>query len=1245
MDRKLRDEEYDSKFHKYATSKAVYYKALTIQDQQRKIELLTRMSEGELKFVSVDPGEILPHIESVPLKRNINDQDITVRLLSKTEKNVEFLYKRLMNQFLNDTSVVENTGEYLKSALDDEKNKYECMRYIDIHVKDDDLKKHLKLAIKNKTLNTDPQKVLEEYVNTLRNIESKTKRGIIKHSMLFFEGKENKLDYYINNIDKKHPSTFAMVKQHVATCEKNLARIKKLEDIVESNVGDEQAKADLIEFFSNPYVKRDPMTYYEYGHGSYTIQSLDDFPVFHIVAAIETTDPATMTVSTDPIMNMSTTSHGLKPYSIIELVDKIYGMSIKEYNNYYANFTAVNVNKLYKLLYRKNLLKYIEFNPSNTGIESIINLPYLAKLISPDGGRLDAADFRKLVVAYNDEIDERKMLRTMILEEEKREKEKKEREVKLQVHDEDQEDEDEDEELTFVQRRNREKERAQELKRIQNQEEQRLEGKVSKIINERKRILNNFIHVGRGGIDYIFNRYVEDTTYERNEHLIEFIKRTGVNPLYFEEVTKFITEHISRNKSVDDDKINNMYLKNYPGRFECIDSKTIEEIFQLRGIRIDRTSNRSNQMQSLYDMDPTFQGYIMDNFEEKIVNLSPDDFKHSELKGTELDKKIFRQYYCSLRNFALPVELGNDIDIDSFIYIMCYLRDYGLPADPKLDEPVNKYRLYGRDLISSKLDAVTLEGKAIILKVIGEMFGIERGFLTTKMFLKCLKRGVIGYHGVPDHVNERRDVWNTLSSFQKELMQSVYSDAKLTCNSYAFRANILNYSEGIVKVCSDTNFKEIMKEEGMVVPLISDAKTYLMETLPLYNDVKAEGDAHAAVIEFSNSTDLVEDIISNLHTFSDKFIIEHIIKVDPGHLSRELLVSKAERYLRKELNLVRVLPEEVDESRKEDMFVGGSMPPTQNPFNICFKFTNNEFEDFVFTATEFAAFNKDTSEAQKGFCVSLNKTVKISRVDVPDYVQLDEEYFDDIESLLLVSKKYLENEARKYSNILEMVNRNRALPEEYEDCDLDECVVYGNYKSLIYLINRIAFTKQSLSNASGEDKKIHSTFVSFPIEARKLIIKALVVMFDTGMISRGWDGDRKKYPYPKSATGREDYTSPDKVDEAGRHLGIFNAHRDDLSKLKRETGSTEPVSFLNGLMLKTFQISVDSKEGQNFLIIPGRNIQSLINLVGEGLRGDPASCIRINSTKFCFTAYYYLRLFRSEGELGRFDYWKLEHIS
>jgi len=179
------------------------------------------------------------------------------------------------------------------------------------------------------------------------------------------------------------------------------------------------------------------------------------------------------------------------------------------------------------------------------------------------------------------------------------------------------------------------------------------------------------------------------------------------------------------------------------------------------------------------------------------------------------------------------------------------------------------------------------------------------------------------------------------------------------------------------------------------------------------------------------------------------------------------------------------------------------------------------------------------------------------------------------------------------------------------------------------VLDKIVVGLQQEMQKTNYDKQILTVFNKFNKSQQEFIREYFLELFNTGMYMRRWGGPGTPYPLEKKTT--ETKVEPDKktLEGLGRMGDILLKFNGSMNNFL--TGQPKSDSWSGGLNIVEFT-------GKNF----NQQNRSIGEILYQVVRGS--LCIRMASSIFIGTAYYYLRLFFRE-QISNFDPTKVDHIS
>ena len=173
-------------------------------------------------------------------------------------------------------------------------------------------------------------------------------------------------------------------------------------------------------------------------------------------------------------------------------------------------------------------------------------------------------------------------------------------------------------------------------------------------------------------------------------------------------------------------------------------------------------------------------------------------------------------------------------------------------------------------------------------------------------------------------------------------------------------------------------------------------------------------------------------------------------------------------------------------------------------------------------------------------------------------------------------------------------------------------------------LNQIDIGLRAFTALSESDRGRIGQFDAFSQSTKQLMHNWLMQLFYTGMYMRQWEGPPNLYPMLAEQTNRCDNYDPQLHYKVGQELHLLYETENKLG---------EPnTQFLR--TLQTVEYNEDRPQ------IKSENINYYIRAVADG-----KYCIRMGSTKFIGTAYYYLSIFFPRTTIPDFDIRHLVQIS
>jgi hypothetical protein len=193
--------------------------------------------------------------------------------------------------------------------------------------------------------------------------------------------------------------------------------------------------------------------------------------------------------------------------------------------------------------------------------------------------------------------------------------------------------------------------------------------------------------------------------------------------------------------------------------------------------------------------------------------------------------------------------------------------------------------------------------------------------------------------------------------------------------------------------------------------------------------------------------------------------------------------------------------------------------------------------------------------------------------------------------------------------------------------ELKKLLVYIDDPRVPELITKIDVGLRELANLTQADLQKIRQFESLPTEVQELARNWLMQVFYTGMYMRQWLGPPNPYPILPEDTTRCTNDDPRLHDKVA-----FETRQ--IAALERQLGPVN-TEFLRRLL--TVEYIQHNREGR-----PDIESVPIDNYLRAVVRGQ--YCIRMGSTKFIGTAYYYLNLFFPGTVIDNFNIANLGQI-
>jgi hypothetical protein len=662
-------------------------------------------------------------------------------------------------------------------------------------------------------------------------------------------------------------------------------------------------------------------------------------------------------------------------------------------------------------------------------------------------------------------------------------------------------------------------------------------------------------------------------------------------------------------------------------------------------------------------------------------------------------EEIVRLYFISLN--INPSVTNNISSLESnivFMKIISLIQDYGFPGIEEKDK--NPYLDRSLIYISKLLNSNT-SGIESIYDSLANLLDIENKLLTKTVFMTILKRGFINPLPIEERLLDRYKMWKYLSEDQKDIMRIMYNDPHLNIVDFMNKNDTLIYCEDIVSRYESSSLQKLIVELGMVVPHNYSSFEYFIKSLPLYAEIASRGEdwdieAHLDVSSLYLMCDIeiVEFILTGYtgHTSRAELLAHATRYLNNGEMI--VLIKWNE-----EVDIIN--EDELNEpTSREEIFKYMSRAPSNSPFNLRLRYYESGVSTssmVEFTVSELNMCNQDLisqgsndidtrTEEQKLLdaetpladtlrtfqpSVYTGRDILINRVTQPEIKPLSSEGIVILDSVLTVARSYFNDLVVYYleKGTLKGINGSFETKEDkdiMEDCNAK--VVSETNDILNALQDRlIAFTLKNGINYKLEKqtaelflslsyppKIVNLSTRSITVNAKQLIIEGLIIAFDCGMIQRQWKGVRGEYPYRSNEAGNEQDFEIKKDILVGDQLlllgSVFEALDRDFPKAGELFKSLSLKNLVTGAQTEEFitesmisRIPIPDQPGQFHEDLKDKTLRILYDDIAKGERAG-GLCIRLGSSKFIWTAYYWLKLFGNLQVLGKFEVLEMRHF-
>jgi hypothetical protein len=672
----------------------------------------------------------------------------------------------------------------------------------------------------------------------------------------------------------------------------------------------------------------------------------------------------------------------------------------------------------------------------------------------------------------------------------------------------------------------------------------------------------------------------------------------------------------------------------------------------------------------------------------EALSAAPEKCSYS-LPRNKANNHFCYEFYCALRGVKLTIAHQGACTIcDIYTTVACTLVDYGLPSmDNKqpYSYPVNL--LFFLDMTMERLTPVDptqvqssaeTRQKEQFFEGLSDVLGIKERILDQKMLTKILERGYIYPLPIKSSVLSRDKLWKTLGE-KKFMMMALYQNQSLDVIGFRNMTNPLLASEQMVVDYEPTTLKSLMNSLGMITPFGMSDLDYFKYCLPLYVQIFNRGPT------WNIKDHLKPKTIEELELFCDSEITDFILGGYVGHTSRSELLQRAMDYVNGEEMFVLLKDNEDadlnDESKineqtdRNEIIYGMCRAPTRNPLNILFQFTESKANGgavHVMTISELAILNQNTitqassdidtrTEEEKKADMSAKvddgikmtplsvyaaKTVVKDKIEVPIPYTMERKSKDLFVAVLNYTRMYFDNFVASI--------REKYLPdlgENYEtksvvDDDSNTGICKESHEFLNGLIKRIDDLEYRSRQIEARDKQTVEQFLLLRPDVRTVYVDGLLTIFDCGMMQRQWTGDRRIYPYSFEETKTEEEFKHKKDKVVGDQLAKLRGIMERLDKMDAKAGDLFRKTTIMDLASKTEEkfnpelVEFVSPEGRE--VMEGLAPRTFYDVFNQMEAGE--YCIRMSSSKFIVTAYYWLKLFGNVSVLGDFYILKMRDI-
>ena len=651
---------------------------------------------------------------------------------------------------------------------------------------------------------------------------------------------------------------------------------------------------------------------------------------------------------------------------------------------------------------------------------------------------------------------------------------------------------------------------------------------------------------------------------------------------------------------------------------------------------------------------------------------------------TNIPSRIFFVKYLAAMNIdhnLLPEKYNYDEYI-IIVDILTIMHDYGLPGNEEKD----KYPYGSRTLNYITSIFKEYQPKASFFDSICKLLNIKENFLNEVAFMIILKRGYVYPLPIEQRLLNRVKQWKIFTDEQKDLIKKLYSNTHLTLSSYINKDDTLVYCEQIISRYTPQNVNALIVELGMVVPYTKSPFEHFSKSLANYANISTRGEnwdveANLNIVSLPLMCDIeiIDFILGGYTGFNDRAELE--IHATKFLLGEEVIV------LVKDSNEVDITNEEKVNANtdRDELFKYISRAPSGSPFNLLFSYYDKGVKSQVplvqFTISELNMCNHDLICASEEIDENLpiantlrvsqlsvytGKSLTINRIEQPEIKTLSSGGAAILTSTLNYCRAHFNSLVKYYIDKGTLLGINLAF--ETKENIRDDCnakVVAETNELLTTITDKIINNNLRNKDNYKLEKERAELFLSFKesakeiqlntrtitVDVRQLIIQGLIIVFDCGMIQRQWNGIRGEYPYDRSQAGTEQGFEKNKDILVGDQLlllnSVFNALKKDFPKANELFGSLTVKNLVTGALTEEFVTeSVKVRLPITGTFVEEKKDKTLIMLYNDVAKGENAGglCIRLASSKFIWTAYYWLKLFGSVNVLGRFDVLKMKHF-